>query len=63
MGVINITNNATNGDVIKALFPNANDWEVTKFGDANGHYVDFGTSVINCFEIEWWNTPYKGDGE
>ena len=53
-------NNATNGDVIKALFPNCVMCE------------DFGSAVITnlngeeqYWRSEWWNSPYKkeGDGE
>ena len=38
----------TNGDVIKAMFPNS------FFGD----YVVMGENI--SFDIDWWNAPYKG---
>lgn len=56
--IINIPNNATNGDVIKALFP---DCLILDKGESfcsfwytkedEGRYVNF----IN----QWWNAPYK----
>lgn len=52
-----IPDNATNGDVIKAMFPNA--WR--------SNYIDSDnkcTLYIDDYELEvdidWWNAPYKG---
>jgi hypothetical protein len=41
-----IPDNATNGDVIKALFPDAG--QPHFYGVKNG-----------CFDADWWNAPYK----
>lgn len=61
--------NATNGDVIKALFPNAHDWIVrnTIEGDAQGedevsHFLELPNNlIINRFTEDWWNAPYEGE--
>lgn len=49
--------NATNGDVIKALFPNIEPIEapLTKI------YVYVYTKDHKCmrFDSDWWNAPYK----
>lgn len=47
---------ATNGDVIKFLFPNI-DSSISGDGDV----VDVYNLGIYCqtFDIEWWNAPYK----
>ncbi len=55
--LVAIPDNATNGDVIKALFPNV---EVTH----NGFLIDveleaFGFTV----EEDWWNVPYRVKSE
>lgn len=39
-----LPNGTTNGDMIKAMFPNEGDFETD-------------------FDTEWWNAPYKADGE
>ena len=54
--------NATNGDVIKAMFPNCIDW-VGKYEDSTAIYVDFHDGRIKAFMFEWWNEPYKGGKE
>lgn len=54
--VIQISDGATNGDVIKVLFPNIQIREV-----CNDELIEFtfdgvvGTSVLK----KWWNSPYK----
>lgn len=48
-----IPDNATNGDVIKALFPNGNQVAcepIIKYGIDNYAYE---------FSYEWWNAPYR----
>ena len=46
------TDNATNGDVLKALFPN----------ERIGHCEDCtDLGDIATFDDDWWNAPYKGD--
>jgi hypothetical protein len=57
--VIVINKNATNGDVIKALFPHIEIFEPNKYEIAIKH--DLGWLA---FKKEWWNKPYKrGDNE
>ena len=57
VNAIEIPNNATNGDVIKAIFPDA---EIYDWG-AEGDYVDIcgldyeGITVCR----KWWNAPYR----
>ncbi len=48
VNAITISENTTNGDVIKALFPNEDD-----FNDGHGAY----------FYKDWWNAPYKAESE
>ncbi len=49
-----IPENATNGDMIKALFPNV---EVKEKN--NGYEVYFGVgTAIQLFNNQWWNAPY-----
>lgn len=46
---------ATNGDIIKAMFPNV---EVKEKN--NGYEVYFGIGTcIQFFNYKWWNSPYK----
>jgi hypothetical protein len=50
---------ATNGDVIKAMFPNAKTWEVTR-DDVHCAYIEFkDICEIKSFPLSWWNAPYK----
>jgi hypothetical protein len=53
--IIEIPKNATNGDVIKALFPNVSVCE---------HNGGATYSVNNeyKFNATWWNAPYKSEG-
>lgn len=57
-----LSENTTNGDVIKALFPNAIYTHVNKLSGMNFMRVKgleaFG--VNQDFYDEWWNAPYKG---
>lgn len=65
---IPIPDNATNGDMIKAMFPQYNyeeinyklrtsedEWEVSS------KKVRMHSEQIVDFESDWWNSPYKGD--
>lgn len=54
-----IPDNATNGDVIKAMFPNA-DIEIHNITV----YVifDMRSNVIS-FDLDWWNAPYQKGGK
>jgi len=59
-----IPKNATNGDMIKAMFPDAEVVEVKYFDGIVSHYqVNFGKingnqNIVN-FKSDWWNAPYK----
>ena len=49
----------TNGDMLKAIFPNIQVFAET---DANYPYVDvFLTHDFdkNCYRKDWWNAPYR----
>ena len=59
---IPITENATNGDMIKALFPNIEIYDSEKMesvytGIPFGKYVG---ANVNCMR-DWWNAPYKSE--
>lgn len=55
----------TNGDVIKALFPQMGvneDWKATRSGQIlskDKKYVDISFACTS----DWWNAPYKREGE
>ena len=59
-----IPEGATNGDMIKAMFPNCKDWKA-RFEDNDGevyevHFVQLPNSMtVNKYEESWWNAPYK----
>ena len=52
--VLAIPENPTNGDVIKALFPNG----VISYGRTRVYY-SYGSNGCFDFHKEWWNAPYK----
>ena len=57
---IEIPNGATNGDMIKAMFPNI---EIEGIGGeikCIATQIGFGTSY---FALDWWNAPYNKYGE
>ena len=55
---IEIPNGATNGDMIKIMFPNI---EIEGIGgEIIAAQIGFGTSY---FALDWWNAPYKKGGE
>lgn len=56
---VEIAGNLTNGDVIKALFPNAENIRVD--GGYPLNYIIEGEWHRNL--KEWWNAPYKADKE
>lgn len=62
--VLTIPENPTNGDIIKAMFPNMQtneEWKSTFhcFIETDGH-----TAITACGMRDWWNAPYKrGDGD
>ena len=49
--------NATNEDVIKAMFPSIESRLDEKTGITVTKWAD-GTG--KCFRTDWWNAPYKG---
>lgn len=51
---IEIKDNATNGDVIKTVFPNSKVVETNTV-------VDIGIDSITTFSKDWWNASYKGE--
>lgn len=63
-GVI-LPENATNGDVIKALFPS---WEIDAEDDEDEEepvvtcWIDRKTQNWTCFDLSWWNAPYPFKG-
>lgn len=61
---IPIPEGATNGDMIKAMFPNMEIEECNK--DINGNpniYRIYGLSGVAEFGKEFWNAPYKRGSE
>ena len=49
--------NATNGDVIKAMFPTAKFYCAERLQTA-------GMPRRNAdFDVDWWNAPYKAESE
>ena len=52
-----IPDNATNGDVIKAMFPNGTTAKFATFM----RFID-GEHYFNCSE-DWWNAPYQKGGK
>lgn len=71
--VIDIPNNATNGDMIKAMFPNAKYQHIIKLSGVNymmiyginGLYDNQGNWCDRevSFNDDWWNSPYKTESE
>lgn len=55
---VEIAGNLTNGDVIRALFPNIS--IVNVYGGDIWFKVD--NSYLQCSE-SWWNSPYKAGSE
>lgn len=60
--VSKLPHNATNGDIIKAMFPNieANVIKTTTGGYIEVKYLDTTDECdATAFRTEWWNAPYK----
>lgn len=58
VNAIEIPENPTNGDMVKAIFP---DTEIEGIGDEGAIQsiavsIGYGTSY---FALDWWNAPYK----
>ena len=58
--IIEIPVNATNGDVIKALF-SVKSWEFRTSFTMSVQFEDI--CEIKLFPLEWWNAPYKKESE
>ena len=64
INAIPIPNNATNGDMIKALFPDCEFSNARPFTDDRWETVNFQTdnrdkpTVLRTYD-KWWNAPYK----
>ena len=56
--IIEIPDNATNGDVIKAMFPYAKEIK----GRTTIYYSFFPFGKME-FLLDWWNAPYKKESE
>jgi hypothetical protein len=67
LDVIPIPAGATNGDVIKAMFPNIEVKPHMAYGLKNGIkvrvYIDEFSVFDLWFPTRWWNTPYKKEVE
>ena len=56
--MFDVPTNATNGDIIKRMFPDAEYGEpINVQGNVEVVFVDFrGTKTM--FRLDWWNAPY-----
>lgn len=63
--IIIILPNATNGEVIKAMFPNAEyDYhEKSELVDAHVTVSINGCDTYQDYSMDWWNTSYEIDQE
>jgi hypothetical protein len=59
--VVEISEGATNGDMIKAMFPNAI-IEINELGSMVHVKYNNHTCWVN-YELDWWNAPYKREVE
>ena len=63
-----IPDNATNGDIIKAIFPNARVEAIFPIGNCDEVFyipiekVDGVTNEMRVMK-SWWDAPYKGESE
>lgn len=56
-----IPKDATNGDVIKAMFPRAKTW-IEHLPEMQLDVMRFDledSEMLDCFNLEWWNAPYR----
>ena len=61
---IPIPDNATNGDVIKAMFPNCEQKEHVSMGYSEMYFDnDLGNASYMRVSEEWWNTLYNKEVE
>lgn len=59
---IKIPDNATNGDMMKAMFPNFQineEWKATRRFELRTDC----TEITGIATSDWWNSPYKADKE
>lgn len=56
-----ISEDATNGDMIKAMFPNA---DIEYWAEYSTYNVEFpNDNDVKHFSYDWWNAPYKAESE
>lgn len=55
-----VPKDATNGDMIKAMFPNA--WKSNYIDSDNKCTLYIGDDELEV-DIDWWNAPYKTESE
>ena len=61
INAIPIPEDATNGDVIKAMFPNTN---IEYWAEYSTYNVEFpNDNDVKHFSYDWWNAKYKGVSE
>jgi len=60
---VEVVGEMTNGDVMKALFPNVNFDDMAFYGTCNNKIVSNGVtgSISYDFWKDWWNTSYKAE--
>ena len=59
--MIEIPNNATNGDVIRTLFPHIR-WFVNEDNEVFTDHKTINQRFVS-FNADWWNAPYKMESE
>ena len=52
-----LSENPTNGDMIKAMFPNYESRYDTEYEIITGH---LDKTHRHNFDLDWWNAPYEG---
>lgn len=57
--IFEISDNATNGDVIKAMFPSGKIWK----SDSYMCLLIYGQGDAQMFDVDWWNAPYQKGGK
>ena len=57
-----LPDNPTNGDVIKMMFPTVDISTNGMFGKEGTVFVHHKDHII-IFDLDWWNAPYREDGE
>ena len=64
-----IQDNASNGDVIKAMFPDAEIRFLTTLSGIHTVAVDFMDNMLDqsycmyTFNFDWWNAPYQKENK